>query len=224
MSYQEKIQTISQYFNISDDAAKYIYHRRRRGDPWKHKKSIRYLEWSIQLQNGLVKADTMMNFDWTALSFGNEVDMLSSFGVDISTESNNPYRNESMVVKIKTSHVADKSQKKRDNQNYDTNESNDIKKVNESDDDWTVVKNKKTTDKENKLLKQMGLLPSKNLSFLVTRQRLATKFVKKNTKRKYAYSEKKPREEIDKNTDKSQSCDIEKKESYINKFQVLEVE
>lgn len=87
-NYNDKIKTIISYFGISENAAKYMFHRRRRGFPWKTEDDIKHLKWTIQLQNALIKADTLPNFDWVNLKFANDIQLLMESGINVDDQPN----------------------------------------------------------------------------------------------------------------------------------------
>ena len=100
ISYEKKIEIIREYFGVSEMCAIYLYHRRRRGVPWYKPGDIKYLEWSIQLQNAILHLDTVHAFDWRGLEFGyeeiqfikNNIDLnYMSSDISVLTESSNIY-------------------------------------------------------------------------------------------------------------------------------------
>jgi len=72
LTYADRINAIEQYFGVSNICAIYLYHRRRRGIPWKNRGDPKYLEWNMQLQNAIISLDTIIGFDWPSLEFGLE--------------------------------------------------------------------------------------------------------------------------------------------------------
>ena len=137
LRYKTKIHAICSYFDISQHAAKYIYHRRRRGEPFKNPESVGYIEWTVELQNALVKADELLDFKWRDLVFGDEEKLLSEHKIAIEEQSDAVYKkNEEMA------HVDDS--------------------VDVDDDDWAVVINKPSeTDIYVKhVIRQLHLLPA----------------------------------------------------------------
>ena len=149
-NYKDNIQTISSYFGISEDAAKYIYHRRRRGFPYKKETDPYFLKWCVQLQNALIKADMLDNFNWTDLKFGEDVDVLLSNGIKVDAQPKNIQMN-----KIKQIHQL--SRKKTPGNRINNRE----RFIEEKDDDdgWTVVTNNKTFLVNRHILRKIGLLP-----------------------------------------------------------------
>lgn len=141
-NYNDKIKAIKSYFNISEQSAKYLYHRRRRGYPWKKASEVGYIAWNIQLQNALVKADTIALFNWENLKFDNDVQILSEHGIIIEEQPKN------IQVNDKTN-------------------ATDIKEE-DSDEGWTVVTTKKSHVIKKHLLKNMGFLPQTKTPFIKT--------------------------------------------------------
>ena len=93
INYEDKLSAIGLYFGVSDKASKYLYHRRRRGFPYKRDGMPRYLKWSTQLQNSLVKADQLSTWSWEDLEFECDVSKLAYAGLDIDKESDSIYVN-----------------------------------------------------------------------------------------------------------------------------------
>lgn len=92
--YNERIDAISQFFGISAPAALFMYHRRRRGHPFKKSDDSKFLEWDIKLQNSLIKADEYIGWDWGKVRFGREVHILAKFDILLDQQTNEVYRNE----------------------------------------------------------------------------------------------------------------------------------
>lgn len=132
-NYNDKIKAISSYFGVSEGASKYIFHRRRRGFPWKKDTDTNYLEWSIQLQNAFINADNITAFDWSNLNFKNDIQILAENNIIVNDQPKTIQFN-----KRKTD-----------------------KDLNEEDDGggWTVVTKNKTLLIQKHLLKDMWLLP-----------------------------------------------------------------
>ena len=131
-NYNEKLKAIKSYFKISDQACKYMYHRRRRGYPWKKDNTPGYIPWNIQIQNAIIKADNLTLFDWELLKFDNDIQILSEHGINVDDQLK--------TVQIGTLTI-----------------NNDIKE--EDDDGWTVVTTKKSHSIKKHLLRSMGFLP-----------------------------------------------------------------
>jgi len=85
--YEERLCIVMSFFGISKPAASFLYHRKRRGYPFKKKDDPKFLEWSLQLQNALVKADECIGWDWEELRFGNEDKMLAQHDIFIDKQS-----------------------------------------------------------------------------------------------------------------------------------------
>lgn len=144
VTYQSKIKTITSYFGISDNAAKYIYHRRRRGFPWKKNDESSYIAWSMQLQNALIQADNLDTFDWGSLKFGEECRILLEHDIDIETQPKSAQTNKIHQVNNKIKETGDGLE-----ENIDDNSG------------WTVVTSKKGDLIKKHLIRSMGLLPAK---------------------------------------------------------------
>ena len=142
VSYYSKIGTISTYFGVSDSAAKYMYHLRRKGFPYRNPDQQEYLPWTTPLQNALVLADTYESFDWDTLQFGDELNALMRHGIEINDRDHRILRNEinqDNAVKITTKtdvHVDDEG-------------------------GWTVVASKYQVMAEKHILRNCGLLPTR---------------------------------------------------------------
>jgi hypothetical protein len=90
--YKKRIQVIKDYYGVSDEAAVYIYFRRKRSYPWKKKSDPKYLFWNAKLQNALIEADSIVGFDWMAMQYGKEEETLLKYGIDIVAQSQNLFR------------------------------------------------------------------------------------------------------------------------------------
>jgi hypothetical protein len=150
VSYNDKINAISSYFGISDSAAKYMYHRRRRGFPYKNVTDNSFLEWTIKLQNAFIKADQIAAFDWSILKFDKDIKILSVNGVDVNDQSNKVQVN-------KISQMGHLSAKQV---------TNDAKNVKEDPgcDGWTLVTTNRGQLVKRNTLRKMGFLPRHPLS------------------------------------------------------------
>jgi hypothetical protein len=146
ISYDAKIGAISTYFGVSDSAAKYMYHLRRKGFPYCKPDQKDFLPWSTPLQNALVRADTHETFKWGILQFGDEELALMQVGIDINEQEHVIFRN-------------DVSQENASNVTNVTNVSfNDVQ---DDGDGWTVVNTKDKLLAEKHILRSCGLLPSR---------------------------------------------------------------
>ena len=85
--YEERLSIIMSFLGISKSAATFIYHRKRRGYPFKKKGDSKYLEWTLQLQNALVKADECIGWDWDEIRFGDEAKTLSKYDIILNEQS-----------------------------------------------------------------------------------------------------------------------------------------
>ena len=138
-NYNEKIKVISESFGISKMAAKYIYHRRRRGYPYKKVGNHNFIQWSTKLQNALIKADGIVDWDWDNLLFSEDVKKLMEHGINVDEESNK--------IVIKNAQASGNSHKQN---------SPDIEST---DDGWTVVTNNMSKLSQKYILRKIGLLP-----------------------------------------------------------------
>ena len=100
-SYNEKINAIHEYFGVSIDAAKYMFNRRKCGHPWKKSNDKNYLKWCIQLQNAFIEADNIRYFDWDALTFSNDINILSDNGIEIDNQLKIITKNNKTSIKKK---------------------------------------------------------------------------------------------------------------------------
>lgn len=133
IKYKTKIQAICEYFNVSSDAAKYIYHRRRRGKPFKTETDPNYLEWSNQLHNACICADKLEQFCWDDLIFGQEAELFNTHQISIETQDRE--------IKCSTDKTLDTA----------------------DDDGWTVVNNKPKSNKKTKnVIEQLRLFDFKS--------------------------------------------------------------
>jgi hypothetical protein len=89
--HENKINIISNFFNVSNNAAKYLYNRRQLSYPYVN--AYECLGWSVFLQNALVKLDTVSNFKWENLKYGHEYEMLQLHNINILDEKNVVYCN-----------------------------------------------------------------------------------------------------------------------------------
>lgn len=145
-SYKDKINAISSYFGVSEDASKYMYHRRRRGYPYKKDTDLAFLKWTTKLQNAFIKADQIATFDWDNLKFDEDLKMLCMNGIDVETQSN----------KVQVNKISQTVQPTTRQSNVDEKSVND-----ESDDGggWTVVTTNKGQHVKRYMLRKMGFLP-----------------------------------------------------------------
>lgn len=87
VSYEERVRYLMQFLGVSRGAAIFIYHRKRRGKPFHHPGDPKYLHWSTELQNALVKADKCIGWDWEHLQFGREIDALEEQGIYLDEQT-----------------------------------------------------------------------------------------------------------------------------------------
>lgn len=127
-NFKDKINAISSYFNVSMQCAKYIYHRRKKGQPFKSEDDVGYIQWNMKIQNSLIKADLIKDFNWKDLKFVNDVTTLKNFGIDVESQDDKLYTN------------------KKEN---DFNESNEL--------GWTVV-TRRRSNKNKKILTKLHLI------------------------------------------------------------------
>lgn len=85
--YEERISAIEKFFGISTPAATFIYHRKRRGHPFKTPTDDKYIEWNIKIQNALVKADECIGWDWDEVHFGKELHALAQHDIHVDKQS-----------------------------------------------------------------------------------------------------------------------------------------
>lgn len=118
--YNNSINAIKDYFGISNDCATYLYHRafrsRRRDD--------KHMDWNIQLQNAIIKADKCMGLDWSKVHFGAEEKEFANHGIIVNEM-------DSTVFKWTS----------------DANQSNTSYNSQDMSEEWTVIKKKKTKNK-----------------------------------------------------------------------------
>jgi hypothetical protein len=120
------------YFNVSKDAAKYMFHRRRMGYPWKKNTDDNYLKWSIPIQNAFVKSDNLDVIDWKSVIFTNDIKILEENNINIEETNHEIHVNEN-----------NKNIKYMDREG------------------WTVVTSKRNNVIQKHLLQTMGFLPKK---------------------------------------------------------------
>jgi len=145
-SYKDKINAISSYFGVSEDASKYMYHRRRRGYPYKKETDPAFLKWTTKLQNAFIKADQIATFDWDNLKFDEDIKMLFMNGIDVEKQAN----------KVQVNKISQTVQPTTRQLNFDEKSVND-----ESDDGggWTLVTTNKGQLVKRHMLRKMGFLP-----------------------------------------------------------------
>ena len=141
-TYNDKLNIISEFFGVSYSCAKYMYHRRRKGHPYKKPKDAGYLKWDVQIQNGLVSGD-LLNIDYKNLHFNNDIDELKhEFDIDVNLLPNEK------IQKNKIMQTDNKKIKINDNEISDHTD--------DTDKEWNVITTKKTLHDKKKILRQMG--------------------------------------------------------------------
>lgn len=125
--YTESLKSISEYFGVSEMCALYLFHRSFRS----RRKDSQILEWTVQLQNALVKADRCIGVAWDKIYFGYEEDVLEQHGIIVNEMPGTVFRwsiNDDHVIKTKL-----KSEALSDNNGWTTvskkNHSKRIKSV-----------------------------------------------------------------------------------------------
>jgi hypothetical protein len=139
-NYNEKLKVLKSYFKISDQAVKYMYHRRHRGYPWKNNNDPGYIVWTMQIQNALIKADNLVLFEWDTLKFDNDIQTLYEHGIIVDDQ-------------LKTVQVGKQSLNA------------DIKEE-DNDEGWTVVTATKSRAIKKQLIRFMGFLPQTKKPFI----------------------------------------------------------
>ena len=86
-SYQDKINSISSYFGVTNEAAKYMYHRRRYGFPFKNENDTNFIKWDNKVLNALIKADKLEGFNWDLLLFDDDMQLLLEKNIDVNLQS-----------------------------------------------------------------------------------------------------------------------------------------
>jgi len=141
-TYNDKLNIISEFFGVSYPCAKYMYHRRRKGYPYKKPEDDGYLKWDVQIQNGLVSGD-LFNIEYKNLHFDNDINELhKEYGVDINLLPNE---------KIQKNKILQTDNKKSKISNGEISEHAD-----DTDGEWNVITTKKTLHDKKKILRQMG--------------------------------------------------------------------
>ena len=145
-NYKDKIDAIKTYFGISNEAAKYMYHRRRHGAPFKKEDDKSFLKWNIQLQNALVRADKITNFNWGKLVFNSDLEQLLTYNIDVNCQPHTIIKNSISSNRPKLS-----DKESLDNNNLDESSSSD-------DGEWTVVSTNKGKLARKHLIRHMGFI------------------------------------------------------------------
>ena len=85
ISYNDKLDMISQFFGVSFNCAKYMFHRRKKGVPFNKKDNTNYLHWNIIIQNLIVFSD-LKNIDFKNIKFNIDIEQLKKY-IDIDNIS-----------------------------------------------------------------------------------------------------------------------------------------
>jgi hypothetical protein len=158
-TYNEKINIIGEFFGISPDCSRYIYHRRRKGYPYKKKEDDDYLEWNIQIQNGIVLGD-LSNIDYTDMHFIEDINILKEkYNIDIKSMpckkvlQNKIKQKDDKKIKIRATDISHDS--------VNLGKSDDAN-IGDDDDgnEWCLVTTKKTLYVKKNILKKMGFIIS----------------------------------------------------------------
>ena len=86
-SYHDKINSISSYFGVTNEAAKYMYHRRRYGFPFKKENDPNFIRWDNKVLNALIKADKLEGFNWDLLLFDDDMQLLLEKNINVNLQS-----------------------------------------------------------------------------------------------------------------------------------------
>ena len=163
--YKNKITAISSYFGVSEQAAKYMYHRRQLGLPYKTETDDLYIEWNIKIQNALVKADKISGFNWDGLEFSDDINVLSNNNIIVNNQSNIVYIN--------------KNNEKNNEKNTQIEcDENNQSEITDETDGWTTVIADKGQMIRRKILKKIGFLP--NAKFKNNKEKNTEKNTNKN--------------------------------------------
>ena len=76
----QMLQSIMNFYNVSEECADYLYTRASRSK----RKGLKYMPWNIQLQNAIVKADKCLGLEWDKLQFGQEAETLKYRGIIVN--------------------------------------------------------------------------------------------------------------------------------------------
>jgi hypothetical protein len=159
--YKNKITAISSYFGVSEQAAKYMYHRRQRGLPYKTETDDLYIEWNIKIQNALVKADKISGFNWDGLEFSDDINVLSNNNIIVNNQSNIVYINKNNE---KNNELNNEINNEKNTQiecdENNQSENNDGTRQTDETDGWTTVITDKGQMVRRKILKKLGFLPN----------------------------------------------------------------
>ena len=146
--YKNKITSISSYFGVSDQAAKYMYHRRQRGLPYKNETDDLYIEWNIKIQNALVKADKISGFNWDGLEFSDDINVLNNNNIIVNNQAPTVYINKNKELNY------------NEKNNQIECDENNHSEITDETDGWTTVITDKGQMVRRKILKKIGFLPN----------------------------------------------------------------
>ena len=99
--YTSSLQSISNYFGVSEMCSLYLFHRAFRS----RRKDAKYMKWSTQLQNALVKVDKCVGVNWDTIYFGYESKLLEQHGIVISEMPEGVFRWPEERVRIAKLHA-----------------------------------------------------------------------------------------------------------------------
>ena len=154
--YKNKITAISSYFGVSEQAAKYMYHRRQRGLPYKTETDDLYIEWNVKIQNALVKADKISGFNWDDLEFSDDINVLNNNNIIVNNQSPTVYINKNKELNYNEKNNELNNEK---NNQIECDENNQSDNTDETD-GWTTVITDKGQMIRRKILKKIGFLPN----------------------------------------------------------------
>lgn len=153
-SYKDRINAICSYFGVSEPAAKYMYHRRRRCYPYKKETDHSFIPWTIKLQNAIISADRIATIDWENLKFDDDVKTLIKHGIDVETQPNKIQVNKiSQTTKLPTRRAT------IDGKGVEEETDNEF----DDGGEWTVVSTNKGQLIKRHMLRTMGFLPKANM-------------------------------------------------------------
>ena len=172
--YKNKITAISSYFGVSEQAAKYMYHRRQRGLPYKTETDDLYIEWNIKIQNALVKADKISGFNWDGLEFSDDINVLSNNNIIVNNQSTIVYINKNNE---KNNELNNEKNTQIECDENNQSENNDGTSQTDETDGWTTVITDKGQMVRRKILKKLGFLP--NAKFKNNKEKNTNKNIEK---------------------------------------------
>jgi hypothetical protein len=155
-NYTGKIELLMIYFGISEQASKYLFHRRRRGYPYKKEGDHNYIQWNTQIQNSFIKLDKT-DIDWSKIKFNDDINVLMKHGIVVDNQPK-------VVVINETKQMRNANLNRRGLPlNMEKIYNRDINIINDNDDDnddeWTVVVSNRNKRDDKRILRKMGFLP-----------------------------------------------------------------